>query len=124
MNEDRIAGSAKDFTGKAEAAFGDVAGDANTEAAGRTREVAGKVQNLYGHAKDAARGATNAAAGYAKDVYNNSGDTLRDGSQVLAQKVQQNPIGSLVIASAVGFALALLMSRPPRHRQTRWRYYG
>ena len=124
MNEDRVAGSAKDFAGKAEAAFGDIAGDAKTQAEGRTREPAGRVQNLYGHAKDAAQDATDAAAGYVKDAYNNSGDTLRDGSQVLAQKVQQNPLGSLVIASAVGFALALLMSRPPRRRQPRWRYYG
>jgi uncharacterized protein YjbJ (UPF0337 family) len=124
MDKDRIAGSAKDFAGKAEAAVGDVAGDAATQAAGRAREAAGTAQNLYGQAKDTARGATDAATSYAKDIYDRGGDNLRDGSQVLAQKVRQNPLGSLMIAGAVGFALALLMSRPARRPRPRWRYYG
>ena len=121
MDKDRIAGSAKDFAGKVE---GDVAGDVNAQAAGRMREAASAAQDLYGQAKDAARGATNAAATYAKDVYDNGGDALRDGSQVLARNVQENPLGSLLIAGAVGFALALFMTRPPRRPPPRWRYYS
>jgi uncharacterized protein YjbJ (UPF0337 family) len=118
MDKDRIAGSAKDFAGKVEGAAGDLAGDAQTRATGT-------VQNLYGQAKDAARDATDAAASYAKDAYENSGDTFRDGSQAVAKKVQDNPIGALLIAGGVGFALALLMSRPPRRTPPqRWRYYG
>ena len=124
MDRDRIAGSAKDFAGKTEAAFGDAVDDARAQAAGRAREAAGTVQDLYGQAKDAARGATDAAASYAREVYDHSGDSLRDGSQVLAKKVQENPLGSLVVAGAVGFALALLIARPPRRQQPRWRYYG
>jgi uncharacterized protein YjbJ (UPF0337 family) len=123
MNEDRMTGAAKDFAGKAEGAFGDATGDAETQASGRVREMAGKAQNLYGQAKDAARDAADAATDFAKDVYNNRGDTLRDGSQALAQKVQDNPLGSLVAAGAIGFALALFMTRPPRRRQPRWRLY-
>ena len=125
MDKDRIAGSAKDFTGKVEGAVGDIAGDAKTQASGRAREATGTVQNLYGQAKDAARDATDAAASYAKDAYENSGDTLRDGSEAVARKVQDNPLGALLIAGGVGFALALLMSRPPRRAPPqRWRYYG
>lgn len=124
MNKDRVAGSAKDFAGKTEAGFGDLAGDAETQVEGRVREAAGKAEDLYGQAKDAARGATDAATDYAKDFYNNSSDTLRDGSQVIAQKVKENPIGSVVIAGAVGFALALLMTRPSRARRPRWRSYS
>jgi len=37
MDEDRIAGSAKDFTGKVEGTVGDIAGDAKTQAAGRVQ---------------------------------------------------------------------------------------
>jgi uncharacterized protein YjbJ (UPF0337 family) len=111
---DRIAGSAKDFAGKLEGAGGDIAGDAKTEAAGRAREATGAAQNLYGQAKDAARDATDAAVGYARDAYENSGDTFRDGSQAIAKKVQDNPLGSILIASAIGFALALWMTSPPR----------
>src|SRR3984885_11406431 len=124
MDKDRIAGSAKDFAGKVEGAVGDIAGDAKTQAAGRAREATGTVQNLYGQAKDAARDAGDAAVSYAKDAYANSGDTFRDSSQAVARKVQDNPLGSLLIAGGIGFALALLMSRPARRPPPRWRYYG
>jgi uncharacterized protein YjbJ (UPF0337 family) len=123
MDKDRIAGSAKDFGGKVEGAVGDIAGDAKTQAAGRAREATATVQNLYGQAKDAARDATDAAASYARDAYENSGDTFRDGSQAVAKKVQDNPLGALLIAGGIGFALAMLMTRPPRRPPPqRWRY--
>ena len=124
MNEDRIAGTAKDFAGKTENAFGKATGDAESQASGRAREMAGKAQDLYGHAKDAARDAADTATGYAKDIYNNRGDAIREGSEAIAKKVQDNPIGSLVTAGAIGFALALLLARPARRRQPRWRYYS
>ena len=94
------------------------------QAAGRVREATGTAQNLYGQAKDAAREATGAAVSYAKDAYENSGDTFRDGSQRIAKKVQDNPLGSMLIAGGIGFALALLMTRPPRRPPPRWRYYA
>ena len=122
MDKDRIAGTAKDFAGRVEGAVGEMTGDANTQAAGRAREASGAVQNLYGQAKDAAREATDAAVGYAKDAYENSGDTFRDGSQAVAKKVQDNPLGALLVAAGIGFALALLMTRPPRRPPPRWRY--
>jgi uncharacterized protein YjbJ (UPF0337 family) len=124
MDKDRIAGSAKDFAGKVEGAAGDITGNAQTQAAGRTREAAGTVQNLYGQAKDAARDAGDAAVSYAKDAYDNSGETFRDGSEAVAKKVQDNPLSSLLIAGGIGFALAMLLTRPPRRPPQRWRYYG
>ena len=114
MDKDQIAGSAKDFAGKVGDTVGDIAGDAKTQAAGRVREATGTAQNLYGQAKDAAREATDATVNFAKDAYENSGDTFRDGSQAMAKKVQDNPLGSMLIAGGIGFALALLMTRPPR----------
>ncbi len=101
-----------------------MAGDAQAQVAGRVREAAGTVQNLYGQAKDAARDAGDAAANYAKDAYENSGETFREGSEVVAKKVQDNPLGALLIAGGIGFALAMLMTRPPRRPPPRWRYYG
>jgi uncharacterized protein YjbJ (UPF0337 family) len=115
MDKDRIEGSVRNFAGKAEAGTGDVVGDARTQASGRAREAAGAAQDLYG-------GATDAATGYARDVYDRGGERLRDGSQVLAQKVQENPLGALMIAGAIGFALALFMTRPARRPVSRWRY--
>jgi len=124
MDKDRIVGSAKEFAGRAEGAVGDLAGDAQTQASGKAREAAGTVQNLYGQAKDAVRDAADTATSYAKDAYDNSGDTLLDGSQALSKKVQDNPLGALLVAGGIGFALALLMSRPARRPPPRWRYYG
>jgi uncharacterized protein YjbJ (UPF0337 family) len=122
MDKDRIAGAAKDFAGKVEGTVGDIADDAKTQAAGSVREATGTAQNLYGQAKDTAREATDAAASYA--AYENSGDTFRDGSQAIAKKVQDNPLGSMLIAGGIGFALALLMTRQPPRPPRRRRYYG
>ena len=124
MDKDRIYGSAKEFAGKAEGAVGDVTGDAQTQASGRVREAAGAVQDLYGQAKDAARDAADTAANYAKDAYDNRGDTIRSGQKAMAKTVRDNPLGSLLIAGGIGFALALLMTRQPRRPPLRWRYYG
>jgi len=121
MDKDRIVGSAKDFAGKAEGTVGNMAADARAQAEGRFREAAGTAQNLYGQAKDTARDAADAAIGYAKDTYDKSGDTLRDGSQAIAKSVQENPLGSLLIAAGIGFGLALLMTRQPRRPPSRWR---
>ena len=124
MDKDRIAGSAKDFAGKVEGAVGSMTGDAKTQAEGRAREAAGTVQNLYGQAKDAARDATDAAVNYAKEAYDNSGDTVRSGQKAVAKTVRDNPLGALLVAGGIGFALALMMTRPPRRPPPRWRYYG
>src|SRR5438445_4390907 len=124
MDNDRIAGAAKDAAGKVEGTVGSLAGDAQTSVSGRIREASGTVQNLYGQAKDAARDASDAAVNYAKDAYDNSGDTVRSGQQAVAKTVQENPIGALLVAGGIGFALALLMTRPPRRPPPRWRYYG
>lgn len=122
MDTDRIVGAAKEYAGRAEGAVGDIAGDSKTQASGKTREAAGTVQNLYGQAKDAVRDAADTATSYAKDAYDNSGETFRDGTQALSKRVQDNPLGSLLVAGGIGFALALLMTRPPRRQPQRWRY--
>lgn len=118
MDKDRISGSAKDFVGKVEGAVGGIAGDTRTQAEGRAREAAGTVQNLYGQAKDAARDATDAAVNYARDAYDSG--NLRGGQEAVTRTVQDNPLGALLVAAGIGFALAMLLTRPPRRPQ-RWR---
>jgi uncharacterized protein YjbJ (UPF0337 family) len=88
MDKDRIAGSAKDFAGKVEGDVGSMAENAKTQASGLVREVEGLLQNLYGQAEDA---------------YENS---------AVAKKVEDYPLSALLIAVGVGFALAMLMTRP------------
>jgi hypothetical protein len=43
--------------------------------------------------------------------------------EVVVIAMQQNPLGSLLIAGCIGFALALLMTRPPRRPPPRLRDY-
>lgn len=120
MDSDRIAGAAKDAAGKIESVIGSASGDARTEAAGRVREASGTVQNLYGQAKDAVRDASDKATSYAKDALDS--DVYRDGTQAITDKVRDNPLGSLLIAGGIGFALAMLMTRPPARRRNRFGY--
>jgi uncharacterized protein YjbJ (UPF0337 family) len=120
MDKDRIAGAAKDAAGKVESIVGSATGDARTEASGRAREANGTVQNLYGQAKDAVRDVSDAATSYAKDALDS--DAYRDGTQAITDKVRDNPLGSLLIAGGIGFALAMLMTRPPRRRPNRFGY--
>ena len=48
MDENRIAGTAKNAGGKVQESFGRVTGDAETEAMGIANQVTGKAQDLYG----------------------------------------------------------------------------
>ncbi|MBC7580651.1 CsbD family protein [Tardiphaga sp.] len=120
MDKDRIAGAAKDAAGKVEGVVGNMTGDSRTEASGRAREASGTVQNLYGQAKDAVRDATDAATSYAKDAIDS--DVYRDGSQAVVKQVRDNPLGALLVAGGIGFALAMLLTRPPARRPNRWGY--
>lgn len=119
MDKDRITGAAKDAAGKVEGVLGRAAGDASTEASGRAREAAGTVQNLYGQAKDAARDIGDTASDYAKEALDAGGDIYRDGSKAVASTVRDQPLGALLVAGAVGFALALMLNRQPRRRNFR-----
>lgn len=119
MDKDRITGAAKDAAGKVEGAFGRATGDAATEASGRAREAAGMVENLYGQAKDAVRDIGDAASKTASEALDAGGEIYRDGSRAVASTVRDQPLGSLLVAGAVGFALALILNRQPRRRNLR-----
>lgn len=123
MDKDRITGAAKDAAGKVESAFGRATGDAATEASGRAREATGTAQNLFGQAKDAARDIGDAASNYAQDAVDAGGEVYRDGSRAVASAVRNQPLGSLLVAGAVGFALALMLNRQPTRRRTLRSYY-
>jgi uncharacterized protein YjbJ (UPF0337 family) len=55
MDEDRIAGTARNLGGKVEVGLGQVTGDAQTQVKGLADQVAGTAQDLYGQAADTAR---------------------------------------------------------------------
>jgi uncharacterized protein YjbJ (UPF0337 family) len=52
MNEDRIAGAARNMGGKVQEGFGRMTGDVKTQADGLSNQAAGAAQDLYGQAKE------------------------------------------------------------------------
>jgi uncharacterized protein YjbJ (UPF0337 family) len=54
MNQDRVAGTARNVGGKIEEGFGRVTGDVGTQAQGKLDQAAGMAQDLYCQTKDAA----------------------------------------------------------------------
>jgi uncharacterized protein YjbJ (UPF0337 family) len=55
MDENRIAGSARNLGGKVEEGVGRATGDVQTQVEGRLDQAAGAAQDLYGQTSDAAR---------------------------------------------------------------------
>src|SRR6201989_3132654 len=120
MDKNRVEGAAKSVAGKAEAAYGRVAGDAATEASGRGHDAAGAAQRIYGQAVDAANDLGDAASGFAKQAIDAGRDLYRDGSRAVSSTVKNQPLGALLAAGAVGFALAMMIKREPPRRRLRW----
>jgi uncharacterized protein YjbJ (UPF0337 family) len=55
MDQDRIAGAAKQIKGSVKEAIGKVVGDAKLQSDGKAERTAGKVQNAFGSVKDTVR---------------------------------------------------------------------
>ena len=94
MNEDRIAGTAKDIGGKAQEGFGRFAGDAKTELKGKLNQAEGSAQEMYGQLKDGAEMALESA---------------REGAVTLEEAfrntIDQRPYTVLFGALAIGWLL-------------------
>jgi uncharacterized protein YjbJ (UPF0337 family) len=81
--------------------------------------IAGSAKDFAGKVAGAVGGMAGDAKTQASGVAREAAETLRDGSQAVAKKVEDYPLSALLVAVGVGFALAMLMARPPQ----RWRYY-
>ncbi len=125
MDKDRIAGSAKDFAGKVEGAVGDVTGDAKTAGFGPRARSGGhgaeSVRPGQGCRARRHRCRRQLRQGRLSTTAATRFAAVRRPSR---KTVQDNPLGALLVAGGIGFALALLMTRPPRRPPPRWRYYG
>ncbi len=102
MDTDRIKGAGRDLYGRGEEAVGSLTGDNETRSRGMLDQAAGQVQNTYGRAKDTARDMTDQAMEMGERYYDQGTRAIRD-------SVQNQPIGSLLIAAAAGFALAWMI---------------
>jgi len=86
MNSDRIEGTLDKTVGKIQDTAGKVLGDDDMRAEGIARQVSGT----------------------AKDIYGQACDQVKDVACEVAHKVEQNPLGALLVAGLVGYALGLL----------------
>ncbi|MFZ1920623.1 MAG: CsbD family protein [Xanthobacteraceae bacterium] len=100
MDENRIAGTAKNIGGKAQETFGRVTGDASTQAEGIVNQVSGAAQDLYGQARDSAADAANTAR-----------DTASSFEKVLRNTIENQPYTAVAIGIGLGWLLGR-MHRP------------
>ncbi len=89
MNEDKIDGTVKEFTGKAQSAAGDLLGDTKTSGEGRLKEAAGQAQEYYGQAADQIRGL----------------------SEELTDRIHETPLLAVLGAMGLGYVIGRLSSR-------------
>jgi uncharacterized protein YjbJ (UPF0337 family) len=100
MNEDRIAGTAKNVGGKVEEGLGRVAGDLKTQVEGAAQQIAGSAQDLYGQAKDTAANAAQAVR-----------ETASDAEDFIRKTIETRPYTVAAVALAIGFLIGRMGSR-------------
>ena len=100
MDENRIAGTARNMGGKAEESFGRITGDTKSQAEGVVNQTAGAAQDLYGKARDSAAGATGTAQDSAESL-----------EKWFRRTVETQPYTAAMVALGVGWLLGR-MHRP------------
>lgn len=90
MDENRVAGTARNLGGKVEEGFGRVTGDTRSQVEGLATQAAGTAQDLYGQAADAAR------------------DTAVTFDKWLRNQIENQPYTTAVAAIGIGWLLGRL----------------
>lgn len=104
MNEDRLAGSIRNFAGQVEEGYGRVTGDMKSELAGKLRQAEGAAQEVYGQVKDQVKQTAASAADAVSAGVDKADDVLRD-------MVEKHPYTTAAVALAVGYLIGRLGSR-------------
>ena len=98
MDEDRIAGTAKNIAGKAQESFGRVVGDAKTQVEGIANQVKGSAQDLYGHARESGSQIAGETAAAARQTASSFESSVRD-------LIETQPYTAVLIALGIGWLL-------------------
>lgn len=106
MDENRIEGVARTIGGKVEGAVGELTGDQKAQADGMIDKTVGKAQELYGKAKDTVR---EVGGDYGSQLL----DQVEEYGDMLAEKIDERPITSVLIAAGIGFLLAMATKPAP-----------
>jgi uncharacterized protein YjbJ (UPF0337 family) len=94
MDENRIAGSAKNLGGQVQEEFGRVTGDTATQVRGAANRMRGAAQDLYGQARDASSDLAGAAANRASSL-----------EMALRNFIETQPYTAVAIAAGLGWLL-------------------
>jgi uncharacterized protein YjbJ (UPF0337 family) len=94
MDENRIAGTARNVGGQAEEAFGRATGNAKIEAEGTVNRLTGAAQDLYGQARDSASDMAETARAGASSFEN-----------LLRNTIEQQPYTAVAVALGIGWLL-------------------
>ena len=93
MNEDRLTGNAKNLGGQVEEGFGRATGDVKTQLQGKTKQMEGALQDVYGQAKETAV---------------NAAEAIREGASdddFLRATIEQRPYTAAAVALAIGYLI-------------------
>ena len=93
MNEDRIAGTARNLGGKLEEGVGRVTGDIKEQVQGKLDQAAGAAQDLYGQTADVAR------------------DTAVTFEKWLRSSIETKPYAAVAVALGIGWLIGRM--QPP-----------
>jgi uncharacterized protein YjbJ (UPF0337 family) len=93
MNEDRIAGTARNLTGNAEEGVGRVTGDVKTQVQGKLDQAAGAAQDLYGQTAETTR------------------DSVTTLDSLLRKAIETQPYTTAIVTLGIGWLLGR-MHRP------------
>jgi uncharacterized protein YjbJ (UPF0337 family) len=100
MDENRIAGTARNMGGKVEEGFGRVTGDGKSQVEGIANQAAGAAQDLYGQARDSAADAAGAVR-----------DSAASLEKWLRRNIESQPYTTALVAVSIGWLLGR-MHRP------------
>jgi uncharacterized protein YjbJ (UPF0337 family) len=100
MNEDRLAGNAKNLGGQVEAGFGRATGDVKSQVQGTVKQAEGTLQDLYGHAREAAVNTAQAVR-----------ESAEGADDFVRTTIEQRPYTAAAIALGVGFLIGRFAHR-------------
>jgi uncharacterized protein YjbJ (UPF0337 family) len=97
MNEDRIEGAGKEFSGKIKEGVGKLSGDEKLQAEGEIDQVKGKAQNLVGKARDGAADAAEVVS-----------EKASQGKWWARDIIEHRPFTSVIVMFSLGLFAGLM----------------
>jgi uncharacterized protein YjbJ (UPF0337 family) len=109
MDENRVAGTARNLGGKVQEGAGHLAGDVKTELEGKLNQAAGSAQEMYGQARDAARQGLEAAQDKAEDAAAAVREQASGLEQTIRTSMNERPLMTVAVALGVGWLVGRMM---------------